>query len=238
MEWTTKMEGGGTLYLRDDGLYMYLEANRPEGQPGLYKVILQGVQGGQVLGTMEPCDTGLKLSRMVSRATLGQWGCLPLTKVICQLTYPFPTEEKQDSPLEKEEVLAPSLWEEKVSLDEEIPPKEEQTPEEEVVWEGLQEEPEEILWTEVTAPEEEREGFRPCPQPSQWMSDPVLVRGIGSYEGVLRQEREDGFALAIPFSADKAFPLTPLFCLAQPKELQGRKYLVFSFGHHGRPCQF
>lgn len=91
MEWTTNMEGGGTLYFRDDGSYYYFEANYPlrREEKAEYQVILQGVQGGQLLGTMTPSEHGLKLSRMVSRTSLEKWGCLPVTKVICQKQYPF-----------------------------------------------------------------------------------------------------------------------------------------------------
>lgn len=90
MEWTTNMEGGGTLYFRDDGSYFYFEARRPyeKSDPETaYQVILQGVHGGQLLGKLTPWEGGWKLSQMVSRSTLEKWGCLPVNKVICQKSY-------------------------------------------------------------------------------------------------------------------------------------------------------
>lgn len=258
MEWTTKMEGGGTLYLRDDGHYMYLEANRPGDHSGLYKVILQGMQGGQVLGTMEPHENGLRLSRMVTRGTMGQWGCLPLTKVICQVSYPFPPME--ESPLTKEDVFSPDFSVEMDVISPEEEKKEEvsflpaEVDQEEIgqgktlashplsQWEEVEvraaaepisEQKEEILWTEVATGG--KEGFFPC-SGGQGVADRLLEEGISAYVGVLRKEEKGGFSLAIPFSLDKEFPLTPLFCLAVRKEVEGKDYLLFSFGSQGRPC--
>lgn len=116
MEWTTKMEGGGTLYLRDDGTYMYLEANRSGEQGAHFRVILQGLHGDQLLGTMSPREEGgLRLSRMIPRSTLGQWGCLPITKVLCQEIFtgsePFSGEnllfQLEEEEIEQGEVAAP-----------------------------------------------------------------------------------------------------------------------------------
>lgn len=230
MEWTTKMEGGGTLYLRDDGHCMYLEANRPEDGRGLYKVILQGIQGGQVLGTMEPSEKGLKLSRMVSRSTMGQWGCLPLSKVICQLTYPFP--EEKEEPLEEAEVFSAALLEQ-IQEEESFRPVEESSDSPE------QEHKTEESWTEVALPEEIPEeiqyegGFSPCSHGEQWMKDGVLADCLSRCHDVLRSEREGGFALAIPFEGE--FPMIPLFCLAQKLELGTKTYLGFCFAQDGRP---
>lgn len=246
MEWTTKMEGGGSLYLRDDGHYLYLEANRPQ-EPGIYKVILQGMGGGQVLGTMEPKENGLKLCRMVSRSTISQWGCLPLTKVICQRSYPPPPLEER--PLMGEDVLSSALLEEnQPSMAEKnhIPPEEEidfYEPEldagqgeisqevETAEIEALSSTKEPIIWTEVP----EHPDFFPCSRPEKGISVASLAEGIRGWPGVLRQERADGFALAVPYFADKAFPLTPLFCLAKWEVLLGRDYLIFGFSQEGRP---
>lgn len=89
MEWNKGMEGGGNLYIRDEGSYVYLEASRPRDQAGLYKIQIQGLEGKQILGTLTPSGDLLKLSRMVSRKHLDQWGCWPIQRAICQLSFPF-----------------------------------------------------------------------------------------------------------------------------------------------------
>ncbi|MFI3252744.1 MAG: hypothetical protein R3Y63_00180 [Eubacteriales bacterium] len=256
MEWTTKMEGGGLLYLRDEGNYMYLEATRPSGQEGLYKVILHGMLGKQILGTMTPSDTGLKLSRMVSRSTLGQWGCLPITKVVCQLSFPFeekklpyPTtlsekeegqmdiiveasEEKNSSALSTnslEEIILPAVQ----KIAEFFPAaKEANVPEEKNLsqdesWEAV---PDELM--------EAEEGYRPCPRPQRWMKDAVLENCFRRCKDVLVLEKMEGFTLAIPYSTDKEFPLTPIFCFGEMMEYKGKSYLLFSFQESGVPCIF
>ncbi len=248
MEWTTKMEGGGSLYMRDDGHFLYFEANRPH-ESGIFKVILQGMGGGQVLGTMELKESGLKLCRMVSRSTIAQWGCLPLTKVICQRSYP-PNPLKETA-FAVEDVLSPMLLAENYPVREE---KEENIPVEENSFQEsdsmlekishLVEElsplmdqkseippEEEVIWTEVPAGRD----FFPCSRPDRGIVEPILVQNLRGVKGVLRQEGEEGFALAMPYFPDKAFPLTPLFCLGRLEEIFGRDYVVFHFSKEGRP---
>lgn len=159
MEWTTNMEGGGTLFFRDEGAYLYFEANRVDDGKGLYKVLIQGMSGVQVLGTMSPCETGLKLSRMVSRSTLGQWGCLPVTKAICQQSYVFEDGKQFNQPIQREKVEEQDIeFEEKIerkkeeniekNIEENIEEKtelflpflEEQEAEGDIIWEPLPQE--------------------------------------------------------------------------------------------------
>ena len=87
------MEGGGTLSLREEGPRVHLEAARPDDGRGLYKAWVRGRQGSLLLGTLVPEAGGLRLRRTVSRSSLGQAGCWPVTGGNCVLTYPFPGAE-------------------------------------------------------------------------------------------------------------------------------------------------
>lgn len=259
MEWTTKMEGGGSLYLRDEGNYLYLEATRPPGE-GLYKVILQGLHGGQVLGTMSPEGKVLKLSRMVSRSTMGQWGCLPLTKVLCQLSFPFQegkfyetgVESRRDSSrgLSSSESNAPTQGATVDSTLREVAQEEELFQEVEPVGESLEQGRQflpsesfeedislEEQWEEVVTVEKTPDlgGFSPCAQPVTLLKDPVLQGGILGCQGVLSRQEGEGFSLAIPYFPDKAFPLTAIFCFGRCETLGEQKYVLYSFREGGSP---
>ncbi len=230
MEWTTKMEGGGTLYLRDDGTYVYLEANRSGA--GSYQVILQGLQGGQILGQMNPCETGLKLARMVSRSTMSQWGCLPLVKVICQESYPYSSPEGIASspklPLVQEEAAPPSVEDEEQW--EEIPLATVPLPlEEEELWEEVPDLPLE------PAIDASFQGFRPCLTEEIQLHDPILASCFRRCSGVLLREGEGSFALAVPYFPHKEFHLTSLLCLGYVLRLGGEQYVGFSFHRDGKP---
>ena len=87
------MEGGGTLSLREEGPRVHLEAARPDDGRGLYKAWVRGRQGSLLLGTLVPEAGGLRLRRTVSRSSLTQAGCWPVTGGNCVLTYPFPGAE-------------------------------------------------------------------------------------------------------------------------------------------------
>lgn len=262
MEWTTKMEGGGTLYLRDDGNYMYLEANRGAEPKGLYQVVLQGLQGGQVLGTMLPCETGLKLCRMVSRSTMGQWGCLPLIKVICQPSFLSPLPEQGAGNIEEAREFARELASKvasDVAEEEEIQvTKEEETLETIALETGeTREEAREKTWKETPFPQEERkmkaeevswelvedivpemtEGFRACENPGQWVKDEGLLLSLQRCSKILYQEKKQGVELLIPYDLSEEFPLIPLFCLSSLYIDQDRKYLSFFFGADGKPMR-
>ena len=43
-----RMEGGGTLSLREEGPRVHLEAARPDDGRGLYKAWVRGQQGSQI----------------------------------------------------------------------------------------------------------------------------------------------------------------------------------------------
>ena len=55
------LAGGGTLRVREEDLWVYLEAVRPDDGRGLYKVWCTGPQGEFLLGTLVPQGGGLHL---------------------------------------------------------------------------------------------------------------------------------------------------------------------------------
>lgn len=108
MDWQTEMVGGGTVFIRDDGSYLYFQAQKKDEIKGIYKIRIQGMHGSQVLGTMLPDSEGLALSRMISRGTLEQWGCLPVVRVFCEKSYgfqPLLNKYKTDNQFEKVDYL-------------------------------------------------------------------------------------------------------------------------------------
>ena len=72
------LAGGGTLRVREEDLWVYLEAVRPDDGKGIYKVWCTGPQGEFLLGTLVPQGGGLHLERRVARKTLQQAGAWPL----------------------------------------------------------------------------------------------------------------------------------------------------------------
>ena len=89
-----RMEGGGTLSLREEGLRVCLEAVRLDDGRGLYKAWALGRSGRFLLGTLIPQGGGLRLSRTVSRTALEQAGCWPVTGGEAVLVYPFSQGEE------------------------------------------------------------------------------------------------------------------------------------------------
>ena len=89
MEQQWKMEGGGSLSLKEDGLRVRLEASRPEDGLGLYKAWVLGERGRFLLGTLAPEDGCLKVRRTVSRQSLMEAGCWPVVGGRCALTWTF-----------------------------------------------------------------------------------------------------------------------------------------------------
>lgn len=45
-----------------------------------------------------------------------------------------------------------------------------------------------------------------------------------------------GTKLAYPYSPQRPFPLTPLFCLGKPERIEGKRYIIFYFHEDGTPC--
>ena len=84
-----RMEGGGTLTLEEEGIRVRLWAVRPDDGRGLYKVWVRGRGGSLLLGTLIPERGRLALSRTLSRSTLEQAGCWPVTGGNSVLVFSF-----------------------------------------------------------------------------------------------------------------------------------------------------
>ncbi len=74
-----ELEGGGQLTVRDQGARVLLSVRRPMEKGGLYKAWIRGGQGELLLGTLAPESQVLTLNRTLSRSTLEQAGCWPVT---------------------------------------------------------------------------------------------------------------------------------------------------------------
>lgn len=72
-------------------------------------------------------------------------------------------------------------------------------------------------------------------RPEDFCSDPVVRTCLQGSHGLLGREKNGVRQLAAPFSTCKPILLNTLFCLAQVKEWQGQRYLVWSFDREGRP---
>ncbi len=62
-----------------------------------------------------------------------------------------------------------------------------------------------------------------------------LFRAAVQLGRALYRREGEGFALAYPFSCREPFPFPQLFCLAEPAELDGQRYLLFHFDTSGWP---
>ena len=70
--------------------------------------------------------------------------------------------------------------------------------------------------------------------PERLMKDVVLRRVLNGQNTLLRR-REGGFCLAVPFDPARPFLLTPLFCFAEIRRVEGKVHGVFSFDQDGNP---
>ena len=169
------LEGGGTLRVREEEPWVYLEAVRPEDGRGLYKAWCLGTGGEFLLGTLVPQGNRLRLERRVAKRTLQEAGAWPLTGGKAVMVYSFIDQEGSRKEWKKEA------------------------------------------------------------HPENFCSDPVVRGCLNGANGLLSRQKNGVRQLAAPFSACKPILLNTLFCLAQVKEWQGRRYLVWSFDPEGRP---
>ena len=66
MERQYRLEGGGSLTVRADGLRAAVEAERPADGRGLYKAYLRGPSGRALLGTLAPEGGRLRIRRTLT----------------------------------------------------------------------------------------------------------------------------------------------------------------------------
>lgn len=89
MDGTLELEGGGRLAFREEGLQVRLDASSPDDGLGLYKVWIHGTAGTLLLGTLAPEGGMLRLGRVLSRRSLMEAGCWPITGGQVQLSFPL-----------------------------------------------------------------------------------------------------------------------------------------------------
>ena len=70
--------------------------------------------------------------------------------------------------------------------------------------------------------------------PERLVKDVVLCRALNG-QTVLLRRREGELCLAAPFDPARPFPLTPLFCFAEIRRVEGKAQAVFSFDRDGNP---
>ena len=73
------------------------------------------------------------------------------------------------------------------------------------------------------------ENWAAAPEPDRLFRTPGLRRQLRGIQGALIRTAGEVRLLALPYDAKKPFPVTPLFCLAQPKEIGGKLYVVYAF---------
>ena len=80
-------------------------------------------------------------------------------------------------------------------------------------------------------------GWRRCPDPSALLrGDPALAGRAGETGGwIIRRGADGAFSLAAPWASDRPFPLIPVFCFAQVREMAGRRWVVYRFTGGGTP---
>ena len=79
------------------------------------------------------------------------------------------------------------------------------------------------------------QGWQKENEPARLLGDRLLKQSAGRLERALIRREESGFALAAPWRADGAFPLTPLFCFAKVEMLGKESWAVFHFNEKGCP---
>lgn len=80
-----------------------------------------------------------------------------------------------------------------------------------------------------------REDWKPAPEPDRLFHTPWLRQQLRGVEGALTERRGTLRYLALPFDQRRPFPLAPLFCLARLRELNGRRYVVYTFNDQDWP---
>ena len=79
------------------------------------------------------------------------------------------------------------------------------------------------------------DGWRAEPCPGRRMGDAVLERAAEGIRDALCRAEGDGVALALPWSAGRAFPMSCLFCFARVEKFPRGTYAVFHFDGGGMP---
>ena len=86
-----------------------------------------------------------------------------------------------------------------------------------------------LLRGELRPAGDRAETWAAAPEPDHLFRTPWLRRQLRGIQGALTRMAGEVRLLALPYDAKKPFPMTPLFCLAQPKEIGGKQYMVYAF---------
>ena len=79
------------------------------------------------------------------------------------------------------------------------------------------------------AGDQAEENWTAAPEPDRLFHTPWLRRQLRGVRVALTRSAGEGRFLALPYDEKKPFPLTPLFCLAQPRNIGGKRYMVYAF---------
>ncbi len=66
-------------------------------------------------------------------------------------------------------------------------------------------------------------------EPDRLFRTPWLRRQLRGVQETMTRTTGGTRLLALRYDEKKSFPLTPLFCLAQPKDIGGKRYVVYAF---------
>ncbi|MFI3251298.1 MAG: hypothetical protein R3Y07_10135 [Eubacteriales bacterium] len=235
------LEGGGSLSIKDQGAYYYIEAIRPNDGKGLYRAVVHGLTGSQALGTLTPEGEMIRLARMIPRTTLERWSCFPITGGECQCFFVFGEQPQREPPPKEPEPLPfrtfikefpPRSSHENICHEERSPepqPRFEESPTIEEERSPLECEP-----TDPTEPPPQ--DWRFCHNPAELVAGRTLGEGFEKISPVLYRKRRKGFSLAVPIRCEEEFTLTPLLCLGNTFEREGESYIAFCFDSNGKPC--
>ena len=72
-------------------------------------------------------------------------------------------------------------------------------------------------------------GWKSVSRPEELFRTPWLRRALAGAEGTLMKKTGKGRSLALPYSPERPFPLTPLFCFCRICRIEQREYAVFCF---------
>ena len=71
--------------------------------------------------------------------------------------------------------------------------------------------------------------------PEQLLSNPFFSHMLHGLSGVLLRREGDRRLIAIPWDAEKPFPMTPLFCFAKICRMESISYVIFAFDGREKP---
>lgn len=72
-------------------------------------------------------------------------------------------------------------------------------------------------------------------EPDRLFRTPWLRQQLRGASGAMTRGQEGLRLLALPYDRGAAFPLTPMFCLAQVRRIQGKPYVVYAFNEQEWP---